>query len=50
MVVERRQGCGCVDKSKEEDEEEDWMIVERGRVVDVWINPKRRIRRGTGWL
>ncbi len=29
MVVERRQGCGCVDKSKEEDEEKDWLVVER---------------------
>ncbi len=27
MVVERIQACGCVDKSKEEDEERDWMVV-----------------------
>ncbi len=29
MVVERRQGCRCVDKYKEEEKERDWMVVER---------------------
>ncbi len=52
----RGPGCGCVDKSKEEEEEgSDWIgCRERGGdgwVVDVWINTKRRRRRrGPGWL
>ncbi len=34
MDVERRQGCGYGDKYKHE-EERDWMVIERDRIVDV---------------
>ncbi len=41
--------CGCVDKFKKEENEEglDWIVEERDRVAVIWINPKRRRRRGT---